>query len=84
MPESRSYQPNPIQKSNKARKRRQYLFEYSRNQTIYYSQIEDRTQANTSMKALTIIPAAEQSKTYIEGVLNHESRSLIGKGIYCV
>ena len=32
------------------------------------------------MKALTIIPAAEQSKTYMEGVLSHESRSLIGNG----
>lgn len=32
----------------------------------------------------TTIPAAEQSKTYIEGVFSQESRSLIGKGIYCV
>lgn len=41
-------------------------------------------QLNTSLKALIIIPAAEQSKTYIDGVFNQESRSLIGKGIYCV
>lgn len=32
----------------------------------------------------TTIPAAEQSKTYIEGVFIQESRLLIGKGIYCV
>ena len=39
---------------------------------------------DTSMNELIIMPAAEQSKTQIEGVFNQESRSLIGKGIYCV
>lgn len=44
----------------------------------------EKTFYDTSTKALTIMPAAEQSKTYIEGVFNQESSSLIGKGMYCV